>query len=386
MRGKALIIGYKDLARTPRILKEVHWLSETGWSVDCVGFGDLGSDASKQFPLRYNSVLKRLFAYLIRDPKKRFVFQYQESLESCLPELGNYELIIIHEPTFLPSSVLRAEITRRQGTGIIIDLHEDHLNSLSRNQLEKIVFEKYRRWERQQMLDLLMSLPFITVTTVSPRIAARYSEAIGTSVRIVRNAPAHIPDLNWSGEKSKVIKLVHHGVGTTHRGIELAIGALKSLEGRFELNLMLVSTKLYLLKLRLLAFINGVSQHVKFHPPVATRDIPREISKYDLALVIIEPVTENELDAFPNKFFESIQGRLGVIIGPSPELLPIVESTGIGASMRSWTTSSLVELLKTIGPEEVSRFREASAKVALEFSSEQDRFVFLDAVKRSTGE
>jgi glycosyltransferase involved in cell wall biosynthesis len=178
---------------------------------------------------------------------------------------------------------------------------------------------------------------------------------------------------------------VHHGVGTTHRGIELAIGALKSLEGRFELNLMLVSTKLYLLKLRLLAFINGVSQHVKFHPPVATREIPREISKYDLALVIIEPVTENELDAFPNKFFESIQGRLGVIIGPSPELFPIVERTGIGASMRSWTSSSLVELLETIGPEEVSRFREASAKVALQFSSEEDRSVFFDAVRNSTG-
>lgn len=383
MRRSALIIGYKDLSRSPRILKEISWLSAAGWTVDCAGFGNVGPDVTSHFPIKYNPLPRRLLAYLITDPAKRFRFQYQLALESSLPELAAYELIIIHEPTLLPSRDVSGEIIRRQGVGVVVDLHEDHLNSLSRNRFESIVFERYRQWERQQMIGLIKSLPAVTVTTVSPRIASRYSDAFGREVKIVRNSPSHIPNLTWSNEKVKRIQLVHHGVGTTYRGIEMAIRALGKLDDRFDLHLMLVAGKAYLAKLRLIALMNGVLHRVKIHPPVPTKDIPRAISRFDLALVIIEPVTDNELDAFPNKFFESIQGRLGVVIGPSPELLPIVQKAGNGVAMESWTTASLVAALEKIGPEEVSKFRKASDQIAEEMSSEADRLVFLKAVNLS---
>jgi hypothetical protein len=74
------------------------------------------------------------------------------------------------------------------------------------------------------------------------------------------------------------------------------------------------------LKIKSLAIICGVSKRVIFHKPVPTKEISANVNRYDIALVVIPPITENELHALPNKFLESIQGRLAIVTGPNPRM------------------------------------------------------------------
>lgn len=110
----------------------------------------------------------------------------------------------------------------------------------------------------------------------------------------------------------------------------LQTGAVKSkkmiwlmdhLDDRFEMYLMLVPTDQdYLTELKKLAG----NRAVEFLPTVPTQQISTFINQFDLGLFIVEPVNFNYTHALPNKFFEFIQARLGIVIGPSPEMKRIV--------------------------------------------------------------
>jgi hypothetical protein len=164
-------------------------------------------------------------------------------------------------------------------------------------------------------------------------------------------------------------------MGTRSRGIETAINVLGSLPD-YELHLYLVATNWYLAKLKLLSLLRGVSKRLFLHRPVSTELIPLSISKHDVALVLSPPVTENQLNALPNKFFESIQARLAIVVGPNPTMSSIVTSSGNGIVLGGWKTKDLVDGLKGLSGEEITRMKNASHRVAYEMSAESDFEVF----------
>lgn len=377
---RAVIIGYKDPSITPRILKEIDWLQSSGWVVDTVGIGPKSPAKGTHFEIRFKGLAARTKAYLSPNHRRRFDLLYGTDLEGLTNlSLPDYELIVIHEPGLLPSRTLSNEVLRRSGKGVYLDLHEDHLNTLSRNWLERAVFEEFRAWERVVMADLVAAAPSLKIGTVSPEIGTRYEKFFGRPVAIVRNAPPGL-DLKPSSSDLGRIALVHHGVGTTHRGIEKTIKALRKLSDQFEFHLHLVSTRSFLIKLRLIALVSGVSNRVFIHDPVPTKEISRCMNKYDVAMVVIEPITANELDAFPNKFFESIQARLAIVVGPNPSMAQVVESSGAGLVMAGWSVSDIVEALRKITRHQIRAMKLASDAIASEMSSERDRDAFLNHI------
>ena len=54
-------------------------------------------------------------------------------------------------------------------------------------------------------------------------------------------------------------------------------------------------------------------------------ELPRMANDYDVGLYLLPPTNFNQRYALPNKFFEFIQGRLAIAIGPSPEMAKLVE-------------------------------------------------------------
>ena len=378
MTKRALIVAHKFLASAPRPLKEIAWLQEQSWTIDTVGIGAAPPVNGIHHEVRLPSFFTRVLYYLVPNMRIRFEKLYGDYFpKSLVAEFTSYDLIIIHDPTFLPLPQIRNEVLRRAGKGVIIDLHENHVDSLSRNKLEELAFGKYRKWEYAQFKSLVKECAgHITLTTVSEEIARSFRDSVGVMPSILRNAPPYV-DQKPTPVNSNDIRLVHHGVGTNFRGIEESIQALKQLPDKFSLTLYLVSSQVYIWKLKLLALIYGVRSRVKFMKPVPTRELAAELNNYDLALVVIPPVTVNEDQAVPNKLLESIQGRLGLIVGPNSAMSKIVRDNSIGLVLKGWKSTDMVSGLDTISADEIATYKSNSGSVSEEFSANSDRQVFL---------
>jgi glycosyltransferase involved in cell wall biosynthesis len=374
---RALILTYKTVFNAPRVLKEISWLKELGWTVDTLGLGDLVASNGKHFSIQLPGSMLRYFAYLFLGNRRRFAKLVENRIPTPLAaELPRYDLLIIHDLTLLPWRSLGEAISLPKGPGIWIDLHENHVDSISRNFMEKVAFEYYRRWELRQLKTIVESRrERLILSSVSPWISERFGDFLGREVVTLRNSPP-LEHLKPSKTDAKSINLVHHGVGTTHRGIEQAIRVLAELPDNFSLNLMLVASRPYLKKLRSLAQAKKVSHRVRFIDPVPTIGISKRINEFDIALVVNPPITVSEYRAMPNKFFESIQACLGVVVGPNPEMSEIVNKNKNGVVLPDWDDTSLLMALQSLTHEDLSKMKWQSHQLRHALSSETEKQVF----------
>jgi glycosyltransferase involved in cell wall biosynthesis len=363
------------------MLKEIEWLKSEGWVVDTLGMGEGSPANGRHIQIGFPNSISRYLTYFIRIKRLRFWALYGRYLPKNLSQiLEHYDLVIVHEPTFFPSIELQKFIENRAGHGVHVDLHEDHLSTLSRNPLEKFAFESYRAWELKCLYSTIRTLgPATTISTVSSTLSHKFRAAFGRPVSIVRNAPRAL-DVQPSRVDPRAIQLVHHGVGTTHRGIEQSIIAMRSLPSVYHLNFHLVSGPTYMIKIRLLAFLLGVQGRVTFHKPVPTHQIARSLNRYDLALVVIPPITENEREALPNKFFESIQARLAIVTGPNPTMAQLVEDKGIGVVIHGWKSKDIVQGICSLSVSDLERLKANVNRVSSAFSSDSDQLEFQNTI------
>jgi hypothetical protein len=374
------------MATAPRVLKEILWLTDGGWSVDTLGLGADSTANGKHISVRFPRAIERYLIYFVRSKNLRFWLLYERYLPRNFRKfLNDYDLVVIHEPTYMPSKDLQDFIKARKGSGVHIDLHEDHINGLSRNLLETFAFESYWKWELSHLTRIVRELaPKATLSSVSDWISQIFANHFGVKVSTIRNAPA-IQNLKPSTTDPESIQLVHHGVGTTHRGIEQSIIAMRKLPEKFSLNFHLVAGPMYQLKIKALAIICGVSKRVSFHKPVPTKEISANVNRYDVALVVIPPITENELHALPNKFLESIQGRLAIVTGPNPSMAEVVEASGIGIVLEGWASGDIVRGLLTLDLKKIATYKNRTEEICEKYSSLSDKQTFLECVSRTVG-
>ena len=122
--------------------------------------------------------------------------------------------------------------------------------------------------------------------------------------------------------------MIHHGAASPNRRLENMIEMMRYLDRRFVLDMILVpGDRSYIAHLRNLA---RDLPSVRFLPAVPMPQIPEFVNHYDVGVAAIAPTTFNTKHSLPNKFFEYIQGRLAIVIGPSPEMAKIIREYGCG--------------------------------------------------------
>jgi glycosyltransferase involved in cell wall biosynthesis len=192
---------------------------------------------------------------------------------------------------------------------------------------------------------------------------------------VVTNAPAFHPALAPTPVSADRIRLVHHGAAVPARRLEQMVVLGPLLGPRFELTFMLVeSDPAYFARLR-----DRAAGHPRtvFRPPVPMPELPARLNEFDLGVYLLEPNSFNNRYALPNKFFEFLQGRLGVAVGPSPEMARIVRDTGAGIVAPDFRPESLAAALNRLTADDVRRFKEAAHAAAREYSAEVNRETFL---------
>jgi glycosyltransferase involved in cell wall biosynthesis len=286
---------------------------------------------------------------------------------------GEYALIVLNDDDFLPW-VRSPRFGAGRDAHVHLDLHEYFIPTLTRNTLWKIATAGYYAWCRGAIADPT----YTTRSTVASGIARLYEREYDLpEFAIIRNSPDFVDQRPTATDGAR-IRLIHHGVAQWVRGLRTMVEAIRLLDSRFSLTLMLAGDPAVIRTLE--EETADLGDRVRIVPPVPMAKIAHEVNQYDLEVMFYRPTTRNLEYALPNKFFEAVQGRLGLVVGESPMMAELVTTHGLGVVVAGWEAADLAAALHELGSDDVTAFKAASDRVARSLSAEAERDVFLATI------
>ncbi len=224
-------------------------------------------------------------------------------------------------------------------------------------------------------------LPLCAATsTVCEPIAELYDRDFGVHPVVVRNSNPWQP-LEPTPVADDRIRLVHSGAAVHGRSLETMIDAVIALGDRFTLDLYLVPANDGGAYQRSLEARAAASDRIVFRQPVAPAALPATLNAYDMGVFWIPPTHTNARLTLPNKFFDFVQARLAVAVGPTIEMQRLVERHGLGVVADGFTVEQCVASLEWLSAEQVRVFKAASDAAARELSFETDAAVIRKLVR-----
>lgn len=371
-RPRVLLVSFSDISRDARVLRQLTAVSERA-EVTTVGFGPAPAGATDHLPLpdgasSLPSEGPGLLALGARWWARADLAAPAARATLALTARRRFDAVIANEARAVPVGLAVAA-----GAPVWADLHEWAPEERTQVLSWRLVVAPWMRAVCARHLSRCA-----VTTTVSGPIAQLYREQYGVSPRVVRNAPA-LADLQPSPVGEGPLRLVHSGVAVPGRNLEALVDAVGLLGGRATLDLFLLPAGdggRYFDQIRTRA---ATVPGVRFNDPVAPGDLPRAMNPYDVGVFSIPPINTNAAMALPNKFFDFVQARLAVAVGPSPSMAELVHAHGLGVVARDYSAAALADALGPLTPGNVARFKQASHVAAPALSAEAERPV-VDAV------
>lgn len=406
-KKKVLIICYNTLHNDPRVLRQIDALKDefhivaAGYSnpnrdgVDYIELSGFQAYKVIDFYFEYPVPLRKMFAAgsLAYLRWHRFSTKTWKNIVSGTPlrKLKYYlekaywsesktkntlqlkdvspDLIIANDIESLPVAIK----IKGPDCKLVFDAHEYHPLELN----------EVREWRRHEkpVIDYFCKLYLKTpdlMITVSQPIADEYHKNFGVKPIVVTNAPPFQQlEPRVVGDK---IRLIHHGGAVRHRLLEETINVMNYLDDGYTIDLMLVpSHKEYLAELK---EKYKHDKRISFVNPVSTAQISGTINAYDLGVYILPPLNFNNINALPNKFFEFVQGRLAIAIGPMPAMAEIVHAYGIGIVAKEYTSESLADEIKRFTKQDIYNCKKNSDKAAHDLCSEHNMAILRTEIKK----
>ena len=122
-----------------------------------------------------------------------------------------------------------------------------------------------------------------------------------------------------------------------------------------------------------------------FRDPVPYAQLVDTLAEYDVSMTFLPPTNFNLAHALPNKFFEAVQARLGLIIGPSPEMVAILTQYGLGAIVPDFEVESLRSVIRDLTPEMVASWKQAADAAAKDLSAEAQQATWKTSIAALLG-
>lgn len=363
-KKRILIISFSDLKRDPRVRRQFGYFAGQ-YAITAVGLCDPEIEGVEFLPAVYGTggigVLKK--ALLLK--LCRFDRYYRDKYASLagLKELlarRSFDLVIANDIDALPFALEAAPQAK-----VLLDCHEYSPREMEDLFIWRFLYMRYKEY----LCETYMRFSH-RVTTVCDGIADEYARNFGIRPEVITNASDYI-EISPAPVSADAIRLIHHGGALPSRRIELMIEMMAYLDERFSLTMMLVpNDRAYLNRLMKLAAGNP---RVLFRDPVPLEEIVPVINGYDVGVYILEPNSFNNEHALPNKFFEFIQARLAVAIGPSPEMARIVRERDCGIVAGDFTPQGLAGCLKTLTRERIGYYKNQADRAAFELSTAGNR-------------
>ncbi|MBZ2196460.1 glycosyltransferase family 1 protein [Occultella gossypii] len=355
-RPSLLIIAFSPIHEDARVLKQVRLFTQT-YDVTTVGYGPApdGVAAHHEIPSHLVAWHKDRRALILRHygavQRTNAVIAH---LRSVLPT-GGHDVVLANDADTVPLA-----LSLRPRAGVHVDLHEYAPRENEESWRWRLFVAPYYRWLCREYVARAAS-----VTTVGQGLADEYLREFGIDATVVPNAtPFH--DLEPTPVHTP-LRLVHSGNARRNRDLGLMIDAVRLTRADVTLDLYLMpNDPTYLAEIR--AQAAGVPG-VTVHDPVPYADLVRTLNDYDVGVFVLPPVTFNYEWTLPNKFFDYVQARVGIMVGPSPEMAALVREHSLGAVTEGFNPRSLADALEGLDERLIRDWKWASHGAASELSA-----------------
>ena len=359
---KMLLISFSNLKSDPRVKRQINYFKEF-YEITSVGLAD--SEIENVTHIDVYSPFNKL-NFIIPFPKlllgmfESYYWNLKE-IKLTLEKIKGkkFDVIIANDADALPVA-----LKIKGNAKVIFDAHEYSPEENNDSLRWRILFKKYKTYlirEYAQKADFML--------TVCDGIAKKYNLEFGLNPMVLTNAADYFQNTN-SMKVGDKIKIMHHGLALPQRKIENMIEMMDFVDECFELDLMLVFRKEEYKKE--IEQLIGTKKNVRLIPPVSTDEIVPFISQYDMGIYLLEPNNFNNKHALPNKFFEFIQGRLAIAIGPSPEMAKIVTDFDLGLISKNFEVKNLAETVNSFSTEKIIYYKKKCDLAAKDLNAENN--------------
>lgn len=354
---RLLIISFSKIVSDARVLKQVDLFAQDYEVVTC-GYGPAPAGATQHFSIPDEHVYwkRSQFFTIVRaynkaywsSPAVRWAYEaLKDEKFDCIlaDDIDSVGLSLALKPTY----------------GVHADLHEYSPREKEDVTRWRLFVAPYMRWQVRRFVSQAKSS-----TTVGEHIAQEYARCFSIAPTVVTNATPYA-ELSPS-PLHEPLALVHSGAARDDRFLEIMIDTVRRFPDRFTFDLYLTpNNPAYLETLR--ESVQG-DKHITVHDAVPYSELVKTLNAYDAGIHLLPPVNFNNLWALPNKFFDFVQARLALVIGPSPEMERLVKKHQLGEVATDFTVDALAEALDKLTPESVAAMKQNSHAAAHELSAE----------------
>lgn len=372
---RVLIITDRTLHSAPRVIRTIDALKNE-FELFTVGI----TPPAFEVAAHYNrKTIQEGFAYRVlrkinRDYRGKYIpdnyidrgklYRIKKILDAVEPDI-----VICHECFDVP---YMAHLKKRYQYKLVFNAHEYY----------PLEFDERTEWASTWQLfyeDLYRRfLPAVDLmVNVCDSIREKCLEVFQKDSIVIPNA-AHLNDLPAQIPR-KIIQLIHHGGAIPGRKIEEMIRMMDILGSGYHLTFMLMpNVPQYYQSLQEMA---SQKSNISFIEPVPFRQIVPTLNQFDIGIYILPPASFNNAIALPNKFFEFIQAKLCIAIGPSPEMKRLCEKFELGVVAEAFNAESLAQKISRIDADQLLDYKRNAEKAAQTLSAEHFGAVFLSAIQ-----
>ena len=372
-RPRLLILSFSPIERDARVLKQVTHFARNYEVVTC-GYGDAPAGSSRHLRIADDAPWsERRREWLVLRQYARIYWQSAavRAAQALLHDEPRFDVVLAND-----IDTVGLALSLEPRGGVHADLHEYAPRLNDEFVTWRLFVAPYVRWQCRRFARHAAS-----VTTVGQGIADEYLRVFGIKASVATNAAPHQPHLSPTPVGSPM-RIVHSGAALRNRGIDEIIAAVEASTTSVSLDLYLMPNDVgYLDRIR--EAVAG-SSRVTLHEPVPYAELATTLSTYDLGIHVIPPVSFNNRWALPNKFFDYVQARLGIIIGPSPEMARTLVEHDLGVVAAGFGADDIRHTLDALTPERVATWKQRAHEAAAALSAEQQIMVWDAAVAALT--
>jgi len=368
-----LILSFSPIAADARVLKQVELFRED-YDVTTCGYGPAPAGVVEHLALPDDVAIWRYPRPLVVLRQYRRAYWGNAAVRAAQGLLRDrvFDVVLANDVDSV-GLALSLSPTR----GVHADLHEYAPRMHEEDWKFRWFLKPFIEWMCRRFVRRASSW-----TTVSGGLAKEYRRVFGITADVVTNA-APYRDVTPS-KVHDPIRLVHSGAALRARNLGALVDGVLAARAETTLDLYLTPNDTSLLdELRARAAASG--GRVRLNDPVPYAQLNETLRAYDVGVHLLPPVNFNNRWALPNKLFDYVQARLGVIVGPSPEMEGTVRSHDLGVVTAAFDGASLAAAIDTLRPEDVARWKASAARSARDLSSEAQVVIWKRAVDALAG-
>jgi hypothetical protein len=378
MKKSVLVLVFSSLKSDARVKRQLHWLSkEYSVTVAC-----LEAEPSKEFQVillrtqKLTLFRKATSALLLFLGFFRAAYRILHPYQYVRNELkSSFDLVVANDAETLPLAFSLAGSRAH----VFLDAHEYAPRQFEDRLYWRIFFKRFNMWLCRTYIPKVAGM-----STVGQGLANEYAKNFNVHPRVITNAPNY-QSLPVGSVSQETIRLVHHGIFNVSRHPQLMLDVMDLVDTRFRLDLYFVlpasssaKTRLLFEEFKARAVRNP---HVQVLPGIKTSEIVNTLNeKYDLGVILIPPINYNYENGMPNKLFDFIQARIGLVLGPLKEMAHICKEYNLGVVSSNFTAQAMAEKLNALTMAEVLEFKRNAEKAARALSADNNEKLFLCAI------